>query len=218
MEKFAFIIHPLNTADIARKFPWQPKTGKDTGRIFRYLPPWKYQDYRIAFFHAEAEGWFVACSLTARQMELPRICFGENNSSREKAEKLGAKIVGLGAFTSVVGDAGITIARNLNIPVTSGNSYTVATAIAGTKMAAREMGIDLGTAEVAVIGATGSIGSTCARILARECRYLTLWAQRNNLQRLAQKVGTGLAAKISSFRIPWPMPMWLLRWGGRCHN
>ena len=53
------------------------------------------------------------------------LCPAENYSSWQKAEKLGAKIVGLGAFTAVVGDAGITVARNLNIPVTTGNSYTV---------------------------------------------------------------------------------------------
>ena len=36
------------------------------------------------------------------------------------AEKLGAQILGLGAFTSVVGDAGLTVARELEIPVTTG--------------------------------------------------------------------------------------------------
>jgi fatty aldehyde-generating acyl-ACP reductase len=46
----------------------------------------------------------------------------------------------LGAFTAVVGDAGITIAKNLNIPVTTGNSYTVATAIEGTKKASEDNG------------------------------------------------------------------------------
>jgi fatty aldehyde-generating acyl-ACP reductase len=205
MEKFAFIIHPLNTADIARKFPLAAKIPERILEgVFRYLPPLEVSKITgLRSSHAEAEGWFVACSLTARQMlELPEEYVLEKIiQAGKKAEKLGAKIVGLGAFTSVVGDAGITIARNLNIPVTTGNSYTVATAIAGTKMAAREMGIDMGTAEVAVIGATGSIGSTCARILARECRYLTLYGRNgNNLQRLAQKIAaeTGLAAKISS--------------------
>ena len=56
--------------------------------------------------------------------------------SGKVAQELGAKIVGLGAFTSIVGDAGITVAKNLDIAVTSGNSYTVATAIQGTKEAA----------------------------------------------------------------------------------
>jgi fatty aldehyde-generating acyl-ACP reductase len=38
------------------------------------------------------------------------------------AEKLGAKILGLGAYTSVVGDAGLTVARVLDVPVTTGDS------------------------------------------------------------------------------------------------
>ena len=52
------------------------------------------------------------------------------------AQKLGAQILGMGAFTSVVGDAGITIAERLSIPVTTGNSYTVATAVQAIRVAA----------------------------------------------------------------------------------
>jgi predicted amino acid dehydrogenase len=117
------------------------------------------------------------------------------------AEKLGAKIVGLGAMTAVIGDAGITIAKNLNVAVTTGNSYTVATALQGTKKAAALMGIDLAQAEVLVIGATGSIGSVCARILARDVRFLTLLARdRNKLNHLAARIlrDTGLAVKVST--------------------
>ena len=58
-------------------------------------------------------------------------------------------------MTSVVGDAGITIAKNLDIAVTSGNSYTVFTALEGARQAAEFMGINLGRAEVAVVGADG---------------------------------------------------------------
>ncbi|HHW92731.1 MAG TPA: shikimate dehydrogenase, partial [Firmicutes bacterium] len=40
MEKFAFIIHPLNTADIARKFPLAAKIPERILEgVFRYLPP-----------------------------------------------------------------------------------------------------------------------------------------------------------------------------------
>ena len=37
------------------------------------------------------------------------------------AERMGARIMGLGAFTSVVGDAGITVAHEADIAITSGN-------------------------------------------------------------------------------------------------
>jgi fatty aldehyde-generating acyl-ACP reductase len=117
------------------------------------------------------------------------------------AEKLGAEIVGLGAFTSVVGDAGITIAKNLNIAVTTGNSYTVATALEGARQAAKTMGIELERANVLILGATGSIGSACAQILAREVRYLTLAARDEvKLEKLAKQIlkSTGLAARVTA--------------------
>jgi predicted amino acid dehydrogenase len=47
------------------------------------------------------------------------------------AERKGARIMGLGAFTSVVGDAGITVAHESDIAITSGNSLTVADAGSG---------------------------------------------------------------------------------------
>jgi len=69
-------------------------------------------------------GWFVSCPLTSKQM----ITLDEDYvlkkiiKTGKLAEKLGAKILGLGAFTAVVGDAGITVARELNIPVTTGTA------------------------------------------------------------------------------------------------
>ena len=83
-------------------------------------------------------------------------------------------MLGLGAFTAVVGDAGLTVAKNVHIPVTTGNSYTVGMALAGIRLAAGKMGLDLKKAEVLVVGANGAIGSACARILAREVNYLTI--------------------------------------------
>ncbi|MGI6575760.1 MAG: shikimate dehydrogenase [bacterium] len=205
MERFAFIIHPLDTADVSRKFPLAAKLPPAViESVLRLIPPMevsKITGIRSAI--SEAEGWFVGCTLTARQMlELPEeFVLKRIIQAGKKAEQLGAKIVGLGAFTSVVGDAGITVARNLDIAVTTGNSYTVATAIAGTKLAAREMEIDLNSAQVAVIGATGAIGSTCARILAREVRYLTLFGRdQSKLKRTADLIykEVGLAVKIST--------------------
>ena len=105
------------------------------------------------------------------------------------AQDLGAKIVGLGAFTAVVGDAGITVSRSVDIAVTTGNAYTVATAIEGTIKAAGLIGIDMEEAEVLVLGATGSIGRVLALILAYRGYKLTL-AARNvyRLEKVAQRI------------------------------
>lgn len=141
--------------------------------------------------------------LTTRQMlQLPpEVVLRKIIAAGKKAAQAGAKIVGLGAMTAVVGDAGLTIDRHLDIAVTTGNSYTVATALQGTEKAAELMGIELDRAEVVVLGATGSIGSTCARLLAKKINYLTLVARNaRRLEDLAGKIisETGLAVKVTS--------------------
>jgi predicted amino acid dehydrogenase len=93
------------------------------------------------------------------------------------AEKLGAQILGLGAFTSVVGDAGVTIAKELDVPVTTGDAYTVSMAVQALRAAAKEMGIPLHNATAAVVGATGAIGRVCAESLAGEVGRLILIAR-----------------------------------------
>jgi fatty aldehyde-generating acyl-ACP reductase len=180
MEKFAFIIHPIDVRrDVARKYP-----------IARHVPEslleWyiKRRDPEVvarvtgirSLTGAEAEGWFIGCPLTPRQfLTLPvQFIYDKLEKCGRIAEDLGAKIIGLGAFTSVVGDGGVTLAQRLNIAVTTGNSYTVATAVEGAVKAAGLMGISLPEATVAVVGATGSIGATCAEILARNAREVGL--------------------------------------------
>src|SRR5438876_3240799 len=179
MERFAFIIHPINAKDVAKRYPiaaaipdalieWYIK-GRDP------VIAAKITGIRSATGE-EAEGWFIGCPFTPRQFtSLPLdYVYDKLEKCGRLAEGLGAKIIGLGAFTSVVGDGGITLAKRLKIAVTTGNSYTVATAIEGAVKAAGLMGIALPAANVAVIGATGSIGATCAEILARDARSLAL--------------------------------------------
>jgi predicted amino acid dehydrogenase len=95
------------------------------------------------------------------------------------AEKMGAQIMGLGAFTSVVGDAGITVAQKSDIGITSGNSLTVAATLEAAKQAVLLMkGGRPDRVRAVVIGATGSIGSVCARLLAQAVRDVVLIAPR----------------------------------------
>lgn len=205
MEKFAFVLHPLIAKDVSRKFPFT-KNWSDglVEGVLKYIPPFKTSHITgVKSSLSESEGWFVTCPLTSRQMvEMPEQYVVQKIIKAGKvAEKLGAKIMGLGAFTSIVGDAGITIAQNLNIAVTTGNSYTVATALEGTRQAAKIMGIDLQRANVLILGATGSIGAACAQILAREVRYLTLAARNEDkLEKLAEQIlkKNGLAVKVTA--------------------
>ena len=182
MDTFAFIIHPIDAKrDVSRKFPF-------LGRIFNerqidffstFFPPVYISEIEGITSQAtgkEIKGWFIACPYTPRRMmELPeRTVYRKIIQTGRLAEKLGAQILGLGAFTSVVGDAGITIANALDVPVTTGDSYTVMVAVDALREAARVMDIPLKGATVAVVGATGAIGQVCAELLADEVERLYL--------------------------------------------
>jgi predicted amino acid dehydrogenase len=130
----------------------------------------------------EIKGWFVACPYTPRRMmELPeRTVYRKIIETGRLAESLGAQILGLGAFTSVVGDAGVTIANALEVPVTTGDSYTVTVAVEALQEAARVMDIPLSGATVAVVGATGAIGQVCAELLSEDVERLYLLGRRRD--------------------------------------
>ena len=179
-------MHPISAKkDIARKYP-----------VANYLPE-NFLEYVLKFKSpidvshitgvksitgAEAEGWFVGCPLSSRQLVNlpPEFCYKKISECISKAEELGAGIVGLGAFTSVVGDGGITVENNANIAVTTGNSYTISTAVDGSMKAACLMGIEPTNAEVAIVGATGSIGRTCAMIYDGKCKKINLIGRNIN--------------------------------------
>ncbi|MEI7792725.1 MAG: glycerol-3-phosphate 1-O-acyltransferase PlsY [Candidatus Berkelbacteria bacterium] len=79
-----------------------------------------------------------------------------------------AKIVGFGAYTSIIGNGGRTIADEYlgQIATTTGSSLTVGMAIRGTESLAKEVGLDITECGLTVIGATGAIGSVVAEIMA----------------------------------------------------
>ncbi|MFQ5610720.1 MAG: shikimate dehydrogenase [Anaerolineae bacterium] len=115
----------------------------------------------------------------------------------QMAEELGADLLGLGAFTSVVGDAGLSIAQELSIPVTTGDSYTVQIAVEAARQAARKMGIDLAQATVAVVGATGAIGRVCAQLIAPDVSRLILIGRRATaLEKLGDRIRERATASI----------------------
>lgn len=202
---FGFILHPLSIDDIYRKLKFMrrwPDTLVKT--VVKAFPPLMTSHITgITSPYGSVEGCFIGVTLTPEQMAQlpPEVTLRKIIAAGKKAAGAGAKIVGLGAMTAVVGDAGVSVARSLNIAVTTGNSYTIATALEGIGKAAKLMELDLEQAEVAILGATGSIGRACASILARKVNYLTLIARNvRQLEGLAERILNeyGLAVKITS--------------------
>lgn len=201
--RFAFVLHPLRIADFARKYP-----------LVRYLPD---RFVEAAFRHirprlvshitgiqsptgARAEGWFIGLPLTPRfLLESPlEFVYPRLIECGRIAEAQGARIVGLGAFTKIVGDRGVTVANNLRIAVTTGNSYTAATAVEGALLAAQRVGSEPANLTAAVIGATGSIGAVASQMLARSVGRLLLVARTAEaLEALQARLRPGSRADIA---------------------
>ncbi|MBN1886793.1 MAG: hypothetical protein JW850_02345 [Thermoflexales bacterium] len=208
MDNFAFIIHPIDPKrDVTRKYPVLGKMLPVAAINFfsGYWPPVFISHITGARSMAsgkEIEGWFVACPYTPQRMVTlpPQRVYNKVIQTGRLAEKLGARLLGLGAFTSVIGDAGLTISRQLAIPVTTGDSYTVAVAVMAVKEAARQMGIELSSATLAVVGASGAIGSICAELLAGDVPEMILLGR--HLERLepvrAKVMARGTQARMAT--------------------
>ncbi len=191
MDTFAFIIHPIDPKkDVSRKFPWLGRhlSTRQIDFFSTFFPPVYISEIDGITSEStgkQVKGWFVACPLTSRRMfELPEwMVYRKIIQTGKMAERLGAKILGLGAFTSVVGDAGMTIARSLKVPVTTGDAYTISIAVQSIREAARRMDIPLEKASAAVVGATGKIGRVCAELLSENVARLYLIGRKENLLR-----------------------------------
>lgn len=199
MNRFAFVLHPLKARHIARKYPylaWIPDQGIEA--ILRRMKPKILSEITGIETPqgAKTEGIFILCPYTPRQfVSLP---VGEVTSRiiecADIAHREGCQIIGLGAFTSVVGDGGVTVAEHSKIPVTTGNSYTVATAIDGALEACRLVGVDTRSSTLAVVGATGSIGRTCSEILSPLFQSTILVGRdKGRIEELAQSIPGAIA-------------------------
>ena len=205
MDTFAFIIHPIDPKrDVSRKFPFLGRLLSESQIDFfsTFFPPVyisEIEGIRSEATGKEIKGWFIACPYTPRRMmELPeQTVYRKVIQTGRLAEKLGAQILGLGAFTSVVGDAGITIANALSVPVTTGDSYTVTVAVNALREAAHVMGIPLRGTTAAVVGATGAIGQVCAEMLADDVEQLYLIGRRQQaLEELRDRLKVHARAEL----------------------
>ena len=186
MDTFAFIIHPIDPKrDVSRKFPLLGRVLNERQIDFfsTFFPPVyisEIEGITSAATGKQVKGWFIAAPYTPRRMlELSeQVVYRKIIQTGRMAERLGAQMLGLGAFTSVIGDAGVTIARSLDVPVTTGDSYTIAIAVQAIREAARLMEISLRNATAAVVGATGTIGRVCAELLAEDVAQLYLIGRR----------------------------------------
>ncbi len=196
--RFAFVLHPLTIDYLAHhpRYRWTRHLPRGlveasaahmpaslVGHVAGGLSPTTGQP---------VAGLIYALGATPRQMlsRAPEFTYRRLDRAVRDAAERGAQIVGLGAFTKVVGDAGVTVAQRASIPVTTGNSLTIAATLETAKLTARRMGwADLEHARAMIVGATGAIGSVCSRLLAAAVHDVVLVSiEPDRLTALREKI------------------------------
>ncbi len=184
VNRFAFVIHPLSQQYLTKTPPldWiasvsPPIVMNMLEKAVAYTPPFIYSKVTGVYSPTgdEAEGWLITVGGTPREIMAhgPEFTYSRLLAAAQLAKKLGAQIMGLGAFTKVVGDAGITVAKRAPLPITTGNSYSASGALWAAHEAVKKIGlVSIGASgkmagKAMVVGATGAIGSVCARLLAK---------------------------------------------------
>jgi predicted amino acid dehydrogenase len=170
--RFAFLVHPRGFNDIYLTFPFT-----------RFLPKWLVRKvflligpmvvgkvYGLKTSDGKtAKGEIITVPMTARDMlENRELAAREVEGCIRLAEKRGARMVGLGSLTSVVVGGGVDVVGKFKTKITNGNALTVFMAYQGIRAVCEKKGIDMKTAQFAIVGASGSTGSGISKMLIRD--------------------------------------------------
>ncbi len=210
--RFAFLIHPLDLEnylefDGSLNAFSEEELAKLTGRWNKMVDPFLVSETEITSRNgSKIYGEFISIPYTTRELlELPgQTAVDEVKKAIKLARERGAEIVGLGAYTSVVTMGGLYV-RNEDIPVTTGNSYTVVAAVEAVIEALNKLDVKPESSTAAIVGATGSIGKGTAVLLSQTVSRLLLIgnpsnreSSRKRLYRIAGEIYRYLSENIKN--------------------
>jgi fatty aldehyde-generating acyl-ACP reductase len=170
MHTFAFLFNPVNLKQIREFWP-----------LTRIMPDFfvksflKDQGFKISSLktfkssqNKEIQGYLIVSPLLPEQtIELDEeLVLDKIITASYLARDLGAELLGLGGYASVVADKKPMLHKHLKTPVTSGTSFTAWSAIEALHRLAKAKKLKLKESTLAISGASSSIGSLCARKLS----------------------------------------------------
>ena len=165
--RVAFIIHPLNRSHLLRVKHKMVNLCSSFSLVIRSSPT------RVLTLSFATKEKRLLCDVMLCPLLPDRMIKDEASATSrilqliEVARSGGARLVGLGGFTSIVGNGGLDVARRSPLPLTSGNTYTAATVVRSVILAGKKSKIDFSNSCIAIVGATGDIGSACAKGLSK---------------------------------------------------
>jgi acetylornithine/succinyldiaminopimelate/putrescine aminotransferase/predicted amino acid dehydrogenase len=180
--RFAFLVHPVDLGnytdfDASLAALTEAQLEDLSSRWNDMVEPFVVSSTRIVDRYGRtAYGDFICVPKTAAQLLAmdKKQAIEEIMAAIDLAVERGAKIVGLGAYTSVVTMGGRQLLPYTPVALTTGNSYTVVSGVEAATTAAQQVGLDLNKVTGAVVGAGGAIGKALALLLAEQVQRLIL--------------------------------------------
>ncbi|WP_170133844.1 aminotransferase class III-fold pyridoxal phosphate-dependent enzyme [Palleronia aestuarii] len=211
--KFAFLVHYTEEEDIFRSDPsFRQFTDAELTNwcnwVKQFGPGFARRVPKITSkTGAVAEGWIMSVPMLPHDMRGRGrgVAAGMITHAVDMAAADGVSRLGLGAFTSIVTRGGEMVTGR-DVPITSGNTLTTVAAVKGIERVAERSGIELETAHVAVVGASGAIGRLASLMLARRAGRLSLVGNAGNpfsprlLSNVADEVCASLRAPSRKIR------------------
>lgn len=230
--RFAFLVHPLAWSDYGTVEPLlaglsDVHHARLSDALADNFDPFVIGETRIEAKNGRsAYGEFILVPRRAKELaDLPRSqAVAEIGDAVRVAQQRGAKIVGLGAFTSVVTQGGLLL-KGQGLPaLTTGNSFTAAAALQTIERAAGQRGVSLASATVAIIGAGGAVGQALSILLSRKAGRLILVGNpahpAQSIQRLCQVAGRMVAhsGQMRALGTDGSVADWILTHLGSTHH
>jgi acetylornithine/succinyldiaminopimelate/putrescine aminotransferase/predicted amino acid dehydrogenase len=180
--RFAFLIHHTSPEDLVDT---TPAFGRLSREELRALYDWtavRPGHSPLCFVEsirgargAVAQGWLLGVTHTPESMRArprSRVSAEIGEAVATARQRLGAHVVGLGAFTSIMTANGAEVAHGPGA-ITTGSALTVAAAVDGVSLACDRLGLDPSRRRALVLG-LGVVGSAAALIAADTLPSLVL--------------------------------------------
>ncbi|MBU0570836.1 MAG: hypothetical protein KJ995_06980 [Candidatus Omnitrophica bacterium] len=217
MDKFGFLLHNTDWHMTAKAYDeprldFSIEENSDRQRMTERVLRWVYPYYQSTITGIksktgkEIEGYFFV------SMMVPEQFLNMNDSVLlrhlvkvgELAQSMGVGMLGLGAYTALVGRRGLELAKRMDIPITTGSAYTIVSIIEAIFLAASQVRLDLKKSNCVIVGATGKIGKVCSKMLVMSGQVGKVTLVARNESRLdAQKddllsIGNSCEVKVST--------------------
>jgi fatty aldehyde-generating acyl-ACP reductase len=174
--------------------------------IFPWIPPRAVCNVEVASTTgAKARGLYIDCFLPPDRLDCAYLHgnLGRVRAAAACAINRGARIVSLGGFSSILIEGNFDqLPERSDTIFTTGNSLTVAFIVQGIKKMCALEGREISRSTLLIVGATGDVGSGCARCLAPFVKRVMLCAR--NAERL-RTLAAELEADGSDVEIATPL-------------